>query len=130
MIESPSVFIYWITIPSMYLLLMIYSVFNLNDVSWGTREDAPQKPSEEEEKKKAEAKEKTKSSSRWDWLTGHSSKLAFWRRESQHREADILALKHVSRIIRHCWDVLKVSTYLSVIGVSSPVPHSNTGLKI
>ena len=62
MIElPPSVFIYWITIPSMYLLLMIYSVFNLNDVSWGTREDAPQKPSEEEEKKKAEAKEKKSS---------------------------------------------------------------------
>ena len=63
MIEWPlsSVFIYWITIPSMYLLLMIYSVFNLNDVSWGTREDAPQKPSEEEEKKKAEAKQKKSS---------------------------------------------------------------------
>ena len=30
--------IYYITIPSMYLLLMIYSIFNLNNVSWGTRE--------------------------------------------------------------------------------------------
>nr|XP_017102616.2 chitin synthase chs-2 [Drosophila bipectinata] len=30
--------IYYITIPSMYMLLMIYSVFNMNDVSWGTRE--------------------------------------------------------------------------------------------
>lgn len=30
--------IYYITIPSMYLFLVIYSVFNLNVVSWGTRE--------------------------------------------------------------------------------------------
>ncbi|KAL7734282.1 hypothetical protein ACLKA6_010625 [Drosophila palustris] len=30
--------IYYITIPSMYMLLMIYSVFNMNDVTWGTRE--------------------------------------------------------------------------------------------
>lgn len=34
-------FIYYITIPSMYMLLMIYSVFNMNDVSWGTREKRP-----------------------------------------------------------------------------------------
>lgn len=33
--------IYYITIPSMYLLLVIYSLFNLWDVSWGTREVAP-----------------------------------------------------------------------------------------
>lgn len=34
----PSFFVYYITIPSMYMLLIIYSLFNLNDVSWGTRE--------------------------------------------------------------------------------------------
>lgn len=34
----PHGFLYYITIPSMYLLLMIYSLFNLNVVSWGTRE--------------------------------------------------------------------------------------------
>lgn len=27
------------TIPSMYMLLVIYSLFNMNDVSWGTREN-------------------------------------------------------------------------------------------
>lgn len=31
--------VYYITIPSMYMLLIIYSLFNLNDVSWGTREN-------------------------------------------------------------------------------------------
>ena len=30
--------VYVATIPSMYLLLTVYSVFNMNDVSWGTRE--------------------------------------------------------------------------------------------
>lgn len=33
--------VYYITIPSMYMLLQIYSIFNMNDVSWGTRETAP-----------------------------------------------------------------------------------------
>lgn len=33
--------VYYVTIPSMYMLLVIYSLFNLNDVSWGTRENPP-----------------------------------------------------------------------------------------
>lgn len=36
----PCGIIYYVTVPSMYLLLIIYSVFNLNDVTWGTREVA------------------------------------------------------------------------------------------
>ena len=31
--------VYVVTIPSMYLLLTIYSLFNMNNVSWGTRYD-------------------------------------------------------------------------------------------
>jgi len=31
--------VYYLTVPSMYLLLIIYSVSNMNNVSWGTRED-------------------------------------------------------------------------------------------
>jgi hypothetical protein len=34
--------IYYITVPSMYMLLIIYSLFNLNNVSWGTRETVVQ----------------------------------------------------------------------------------------
>ncbi|KAM8841070.1 chitin synthase chs-2-like [Spinachia spinachia] len=34
-------FIYIICIPSAYLLLSIYSIVNMNNVSWGTRETAP-----------------------------------------------------------------------------------------
>ena len=33
----PYLLIYYITIPAMYLLLVIFSLFNLNNVSWGTR---------------------------------------------------------------------------------------------
>lgn len=35
----PAGFIYYVTIPCMYMLLTVYSVFNMNDVSWGTREN-------------------------------------------------------------------------------------------
>ncbi|CAH1989024.1 unnamed protein product [Acanthoscelides obtectus] len=40
--------IYYVTVPSMYMLLVIYSVFNMNSISWGTRDvklvddDAPE----------------------------------------------------------------------------------------
>lgn len=37
------IFVYYITIPSMYMLLIIYSLCNLNNVSWGTREVAQKK---------------------------------------------------------------------------------------
>lgn len=30
--------IYYVTVPSMYLLLIIYSIFNMNNINWGTRE--------------------------------------------------------------------------------------------
>lgn len=40
----PAGLVYYITIPSMYMLLVIYSVFNMNDVSWGTRENPTEAP--------------------------------------------------------------------------------------
>ena len=58
----PMGIIYLITIPSMYLFLVIYSIFNLNVVSWGTREVPKKKTAEELEAEKvtleAEAKKK------------------------------------------------------------------------
>ena len=50
----PNGIIYYITIPSMYLFLMIYSVFNLNVVSWGTREVAKKLTAEELAEQEAE----------------------------------------------------------------------------
>jgi chitin synthase len=39
----PAGVIYYVTVHSMYLLLILYSIFNLNVVSWGTREVATKK---------------------------------------------------------------------------------------
>ena len=64
--------IYYITIPSMYLLLMIYSIFNLNNVSWGTRE-VPKSAADieaEQEKNMQEATKKVQASSKSDGLLG------------------------------------------------------------
>lgn len=47
----PAGIVYYITVPSMYLLLIIYSVFNMNNVSWGTREDEAKTDEQETEKK-------------------------------------------------------------------------------
>ncbi|GAB6025457.1 hypothetical protein CHUAL_011200 [Chamberlinius hualienensis] len=49
--------LYWLVIPSMYLLLIIYSYMNMNNVSWGTREVQVKKSKQEmeEEQKKVEA---------------------------------------------------------------------------
>jgi chitin synthase len=35
--------VFYVTIPSMYMLLILYAIFNLNNVSWGTREEATKK---------------------------------------------------------------------------------------
>ena len=56
----PNLIIYYITIPSMYLLLVIYSMFNLNVVSWGTREVPKKKTAEEQEAEKVKAEEEAK----------------------------------------------------------------------
>ncbi|KAJ8307221.1 hypothetical protein KUTeg_015305 [Tegillarca granosa] len=55
--------LYFITIPTGFLLLVLYSLINLNDVSWGTREVPKKKTKEEieaEEQAKKEKEEKKK----------------------------------------------------------------------
>ncbi|KAK9304728.1 hypothetical protein QLX08_003947 [Tetragonisca angustula] len=49
--------IYFITVPSMYVLLIIYSISNLNDITWGTREVKTKKTAAELEQEKKEAEE-------------------------------------------------------------------------
>jgi chitin synthase len=44
-----------ICIPSMYLLLVVYSITNLNVVSWGTREVAVKKSKKQLEQEAEEA---------------------------------------------------------------------------
>ncbi|XP_065208101.1 chitin synthase chs-2-like isoform X5 [Planococcus citri] len=58
--------IYLLSIPSMYLLLILYSIINLNIVTWGTREVQVKKTKKElelEKKLEEEAKRKAKSKS-------------------------------------------------------------------
>ncbi|KAJ6636552.1 Chitin synthase chs-2 [Pseudolycoriella hygida] len=52
--------IYLLSIPSMYLLLILYSIINLNVVSWGTREVVAKKTKKELEQEKKEAEEAKK----------------------------------------------------------------------
>ncbi|XP_051174656.1 chitin synthase chs-2-like isoform X2 [Leptopilina boulardi] len=49
--------IYLLSIPSMYLLLILYSIINLNVVTWGTREVQVKKTKKELEQEKKEAEE-------------------------------------------------------------------------
>ncbi|XP_043674130.1 chitin synthase chs-2 isoform X1 [Vespula pensylvanica] len=49
--------IYYISVPSMYVLLIMYSLFNLNDITWGTREVKAKKTRAELEQEKKEAEE-------------------------------------------------------------------------
>ncbi|KOB69511.1 Chitin synthase [Operophtera brumata] len=65
--------IYLLSIPSMYLLLILYSVINLNDVTWGTREvqvKKTKKEIEEEKKEAEEAKKKAKQKSLLGFFQG------------------------------------------------------------
>merc|ERR1712223_29975 len=65
--------IYLLCIPSMYLLLIIYSITNLNNVSWGTREVAAKKTKKElEDEKKAAAavQKKKKADGIWGLIRG------------------------------------------------------------
>lgn len=52
--------IYLLSIPSMYLLLILYSIINLNVVSWGTREVVAKKTKKELEAEKKAAEEAAK----------------------------------------------------------------------
>ncbi len=63
--------IYLLCIPAMYLLLIIYSITNLNVVSWGTREvqvKKTKKQLEEERKQEAAKVKKAKKEGLWGLL--------------------------------------------------------------
>ena len=62
--------IYLLCIPSMYLLLIIYSVANLNVVSWGTREVAVKKTKKQLEEEKKNVKKTAQKSRFLQWFGG------------------------------------------------------------
>ncbi|KAE8752755.1 chitin synthase isoform B, partial [Frankliniella occidentalis] len=49
--------LYYSLVPSMYLLMVVYAIFNLNNVTWGTREVATKKTRKELEEERKEAEE-------------------------------------------------------------------------
>ena len=91
--------IYLFMVPSMYLFLFIYSIFNLNVVSWGTREVKQKKSAEELEAEKAleeekaqqaETKARQQSGTLWGRLTGGGlSKLSLFSRTEQGLRDDL-----------------------------------------
>ncbi|XP_050718358.1 chitin synthase chs-2-like isoform X3 [Eriocheir sinensis] len=69
--------LYLLSIPSMYLLLIIYSLINLNNVSWGTREIATKKTKKELEAERKAMEEAKKAKKREGFL-------GFLHREQQN----------------------------------------------
>lgn len=86
---------YLLCIPSMYLLLTIYSITNLHVVSWGTRETAVKKTKkemEEEKKQAATQQKKAKKEGLWGLLVNGS--------ENDEEEGGIdLAIGNVLRLM-------------------------------
>ena len=71
-------------IPAMYLLLIIYSITNLNVVSWGTREVAVKKTKKEMEEERKAAEANLKSAKK----TGGTAGLwAFLQRQQEEASA-------------------------------------------
>ncbi|XP_048237922.1 chitin synthase chs-2-like [Haliotis rufescens] len=66
----PHGFLYFLCIPSGYLLLFIYSLCNLNIVSWGTRE-LPRRKTKQELAAEKETEEKKKKEKKKDGLFAH-----------------------------------------------------------
>ncbi|CAG5136028.1 unnamed protein product, partial [Candidula unifasciata] len=78
--------LYLLTIPSGYLLLVIYSICNLNDVSWGTREVPTKAQRLEMERKKKEKEELEKNKPKKGFLAklfnrGEGIQYCFSRRK-------------------------------------------------
>ena len=86
---------YLLCIPSMYLLLIIYSITNLHVVSWGTREVAVKKSKKEMEEEKKQAvvqQKKAKKEGLWGLLVNGS--------ENDEEEGGIdLAIGNVLRLM-------------------------------
>ncbi|XP_047739700.1 chitin synthase chs-2 isoform X2 [Hyalella azteca] len=83
----PTGLVYYLVVPSMYLLLQIYSCYNLNDVSWGTRDVPVKKSKEELEREKKELEEAEKKQAQTGWMAsltgngqGDSGMAGFFRK--------------------------------------------------
>ncbi|XP_076090328.1 chitin synthase chs-2-like [Mytilus galloprovincialis] len=60
--------LYFLCVPSGFLLLIIYSLCNMNSVSWGTREVAKKKTQKEKDEEEINKKENEKKKKQKSWL--------------------------------------------------------------
>ncbi|XP_076280486.1 chitin synthase chs-2 isoform X3 [Lasioglossum baleicum] len=77
--------IYYITVPSMYMLLIIYSIFNIHNVTWGTRESKQQIKSSEETND-SQLRQNDKFRNNWTKPFVNSFKYDFCRNNSKKQE--------------------------------------------
>ncbi|XP_054005861.1 chitin synthase chs-2-like [Hylaeus anthracinus] len=79
--------IYYVTVPSMYMLLIIFSIFNLHNVTWGTRESKQQIKISQKQLTKSN---KSQHSEKSRWMTCSLSNLFkcdfCGRKQSQEEE--------------------------------------------
>jgi len=73
--------VYYVTVPSMYLLLIVYAIFNLYNVSWGTREVPTGKSKKELEQEKKHAEEAKKAAKK-------TPLLGFLTRNKQNKDEE------------------------------------------
>ena len=84
--------VYLLAIPSMYLLLIIYSITNLNVVSWGTREVVVKKSKKEmeaEKKEQAEMAKKKKEEGIMGFMKG-CFEVLLWQRKDSSKDREQL----------------------------------------
>ena len=81
-------FSYYLAIPSMYMLLMIYSMCNLHVVSWGTREvkQTPTEKQMEEQKKEMAELKRLEEEKKKNGVTGMMSSMFMPNRNSKDEE--------------------------------------------
>lgn len=102
---------YFICIPSGYLLLTIYSLVNMNIVSWGTRESNKEK----EEKKHVGV------------LCKRNCKLCCWDVNIQvTQETENLMLQQIQQAINPNGSSTKTETEMTVQGGNETLKHSQT----
>lgn len=107
--------LYFLLIPTGFLLLNIYSLTNLNNVSWGTREVPKKKTKEEEEKEKKEAEEKAKKKKERGFFgrffptfpTKEFKDMISKLTESQNAKKEDLSSSETNKLLREMNDHLK-----------------------
>nr|XP_012141900.1 PREDICTED: uncharacterized protein LOC100879229 [Megachile rotundata] len=88
-----SAIIYYITVPSMYMLLIIFAIFNLHNITWGTRESKVQQKISQEQnmKNKSQSNENnTNTDNESQFSLAKLFKCNFWTCKNSEKEEKYL----------------------------------------